>query len=665
MRRGGLALALLVAAGGAEADDPYTAWRFTRPVTVAPGPEPLVSFDLPPELLARARPGLADLRLLDASGTEVPYVLDARERREEVRRSPGRLVDTRVERRLLSVWTADLGAPRRFHVVVLDVAGDDFAKAVQVEGSADGRQFTPLARGATVFDRSWRERVRRTSVLLPGEAEARFVRVTADDRRSAPIALQGLAVEWRAEHAEARWTRAARLVPLPRRGSTSRYRVVLEAPVPFERIEVGAGDPVFQRRVRLVEERGEAVAERGAGLVYRLRTDDAVAVEERTLGVLPAEGGDLLLEVEDADSPPLRAPTLTVGGPVTRLLFPRPPGGGGLALRYGNPRTRAPLYDVEPLRTRMALARDVAAATLGAEEEVRGHRPALPLPQLPARGAVAEVRRYAAVRAFEVPRDDLYELRLDPGDLAWLRSDLADLRVVDAEGRQVPYVLGRPVERPVALRVVVEDAPPRRTRLRLHTPKPEGRGVPDALPLVALELEVADAFFTRPARVLGRDEGRPLHAGELRRTEGAAGADPVRLPLDGRSRSELVLEMEDGDNAPLSIVAARGVVAVPRLAFQAAPGPYRVLLGDAQAAPPRYDIAALREHVLALSAVPLAARPVARNPQHRRTASDLVRQAPPTLLLWSTLGAGVAALLLLTVRALRQPNGGAPPGTGP
>jgi hypothetical protein len=67
--------------------------------------------------------------------------------------------------------------------------------------------------------------------------------------------------------------------------------------------------------------------------------------------------------------------------------------------------------------------------------------------------------------------------------------------------------------------------------------------------------------------------------------------------------------------------------------------------------------------VLAYSAVSLPAAALEVNSGHRRSPSDLLRQAPPTLLLWGTLLLGVLALLGLTARILGKP--GEPGGPAP
>ena len=125
------------------------------------------------------------------------------------------------------------------------------------------------------------------------------------------------------------------------------------------------------------------------------------------------------------------------------------------------------------------------------------------------------------------------------------------------------------------------------------------------------------------------------------------------IPLDGQRVEALTLEIADGDDARLTVTSVQGRVALPRLVFKAAAGSYRVLLGNAEAAAPRYDLSSLRQEVLSYSARPVQASAMQANPEFRRSAGEYFRGAPPTALLWGTLVVAVVALLLLTVRVLR------------
>jgi hypothetical protein len=272
------------------------------------------------------------------------------------------------------------------------------------------------------------------------------------------------------------------------------------------------------------------------------------------------------------------------------------------------------------------------------------------------------------VRELRVPgREDLYAVFLAAEDLGVARPDLADLRLVDASDRQVPYVLFDGAgEESVTLTAVKEPASEARvlSRYRLDTPKALGEESAP-LPLRRLELDFAEAFFDRPARLFVRtvQGGRRqppeqvLFAGRISRAAGRT--EPVVIPLDGAFRGAVILEIDEGDNAPLTLKAARGAVSVPRVALKARPGPLRLVLGNPEAQAPRYDIAALRREVVSYSAEPLQAGGLTPNPAFRRRAADYLRDAPPTLLLWSALLAAVLALLYLTARLVR------PGGEGP
>ena len=121
--------------------------------------------------------------------------------------------------------------------------------------------------------------------------------------------------------------------------------------------------------------------------------------------------------------------------------------------------------------------------------------------------------------------------------------------------------------------------------------------------------------------------------------------------------SEWWLEIADGDNAPLTLLEAQAVVPVPRVTFKAAPGSYRLLLGNTEAAAPSYELGVLRQEVLAYAAVPLNLADSSGeqiNPAYQRDLADYVKDAPPRVVLWTTLGVAVLALLFLTRRIIRR-----------
>ena len=196
-------------------------------------------------------------------------------------------------------------------------------------------------------------------------------------------------------------------------------------------------------------------------------------------------------------------------------------------------------------------------------------------------------------------------------------------------------------------------------------------GVPDAadrsaLPLAALDLFFTDGFYTRPAVLLTPDRRAPhgqrvLQQATLRASRRVAGGtpDPQTFDLGDLRAATLGLEVGDGDNAPLTLTRADAVVWVPRLTFKAAGGEYRLLFGNAEAAP-----ADLRSRRSAAGRARLLGDPdrgqgAAAAGAERRLRARRARRASRGLergpLLWTALGFSIVALLWLTKVILKSP----------
>ena len=238
---------------------------------------------------------------------------------------------------------------------------------------------------------------------------------------------------------------------------------------------------------------------------------------------------------------------------------------------------------------------------------------------------------------------------------------------MDAAGRQVPYIVERDAET-VSVPLPTAPAAPRggRATNSAFSLSLASAGGAERLAVSAIELQIVEGYFQRRATVLQRDPAAPQGLRVVGgATIGASSRDGestgavVRIPLGLVTAPDLVVEIENGDNAPLTVRSAAGIATVPRLTFKAGPGEYRLLLGNATADAPSYEIDALRRDVLDYSAVPvptgwLAA--TAPNPDRERSVADVVRETPPTVILWSALGVAIVVLLLLTRRILGAPR---------
>lgn len=298
-------------------------------------------------------------------------------------------------------------------------------------------------------------------------------------------------------------------------------------------------------------------------------------------------------------------------------------------------------------------------------------------PPGPAVGAPVDVASFRVARGIHPGPPALLSLPLDAAVLAHSASpQLADLRIVDGTGRQVPYVVERRAE-PLGLEL---GAPRREARsgdaagLSRYAVR-----LPYAtLPAARLVIVTSVRAFERLVRLFGSEDAapeRPERPGRTLGPQSAEGgreplvasavwrhADPetaaaaLTLDLPPRAGRRLTLVIDDGDNAPLPLVSARLLLPAYRLRYfpPAAGASLRLLYGDPGLGPPRYDLSLVAGRLLGDRA-----QEVSLGPEPPQDEADPV-EARSRAVFWAVLAAAVAALLILLGRLLRA----APPAAG-
>ncbi len=664
-----LALAALLLAADTRVDAERAAWHYKRPVTIA-GSESLASLVLPPELSANAAPFGRDLRLVDEAGREVPYLLDWTSEREGLATWRVDVKDVRREQEeagggsgIRSQWTLDLGESRTFTDLALRVPDVAFAWHVRVEASADGRSYELIQTDAALFDQTWNhERVRQTEIRFEAPVTARYLRITARSAsESRALEIEGASVTLRRRLKGDAWSMNVGAEPVVdpggSRNGVTRYRLTASSLLPFNEVEIVCDDPAFSRRARVFEETEtagkKAEMRLGEGSIFRLRASDAVIAGETVR--LPARsggGGGLYLEIDNASSPPLRGLRVRLHGSRVRLLFPV--SGQALTLYYGNGATRAPAYDLEGLRPRLTQAVGTTATGLGAEEANPLFKRDPPLRFAATLGASLNASKWRRERVLSrITEEDVYTITLRATDLATLRPDLADLRLVNDDNLQVPFLIDPDfADERIALKVQRQSTgPEHRSLYRLDPASPSSA---DPAPRVSrIEVEVFDAFFERPARILhstNQSQREVPFSFILSRKPPSSG--PLVLGTSA-PLGTMTLEIDDGDNAPLDLRSAAAIVRLPRIVFKAAPGNLRLLLGNRGAEAPRYDIVGLRSELLAYSAIAAHAGVLAENQGARPSLFSGFDAAPRGALVWAAIIMAIVALVALTLRTLK------------
>jgi len=579
---------------------------FSQERAVTPGGAGPNRLDVDVALLANAQPDLRDLRLVDAQQREVGYLLVTP--KGEPRWLDGRVLDI-ARTKSSSGWEVDLGRAASVDRVKLDGVTPPFLKRVTVEGSGDRTRWTLLA-DATVFDLPDDE-LRRTEIAFAPGAY-RYLRLVWDDRSSARVTSAAIAVR---EHDSAAQPEPARFnTTFAKRASEpgkSRYRVRLPGPhLPLTALEVEvAGGNVF-RTASVTEPRlgngTVAPAYLGSARIKRAERGGIVAAE-MVIPVRAPEGRELDLVIDDANN---RALNITA---IRARLAPQPwiyfesPDGVPLRARYGSASAITPLYDLEASRSYVN-AKDAVTAKWSegkASVPVPGQTglPALHL------GAAIDREQFRVSRKIPEGPRGLTVLLLDAHALA--RSNERDLRIADANGRQVPYLLEHRAE-PLTVKLAI---PPRRDEgsssvYRFELPY-------DNLPVDGFVLTTTGRVFDRSVTVRRVGQNHRRRAGEVIASAHWRSAEPdlpapvLRLELPQRGPRVVEVVIDEGDNAPLPLESAQLLLPPLALRFEHPGTPLFLLYGNRRAAAPRYDLALLAPRLFAEPARELSLAPTA------------------------------------------------------
>jgi hypothetical protein len=648
---GGLAMAALAHGG-----EPH--FRFERPVLPgAAGPNRLEP-DVP--LLGGAASGFADLRLFDAAGREAPYLLVDPPRREPEWR-PGRILPMAATK-TASGFEVDLGTGATIDRVRIAGLPAPFLKRFRLEGGGDRSRWTLLVPQGTLFDLP-EEKLSRLDVDFPA-GDFRYLRLTWDDASSTRLPPPGAVTARLVRAADP--VRPARVpVTFERRPSEpgkSRFRLRLPAarlPVVALDLDVpgGPSGPLL-RAATVTEGRlsrgdgGEIAPVRLGEATLRRAVRDGLSAADLRIPVSQPEGADLELTVDDGSNPPLDLAGVNAELAPLPWIYFEAAGTVPLTARFGDPRAAAPRYDLEALRDQVARA-STAAARWGEVRDLQPRETVAAAGPLPALGAPLDAGKFRERRQIPASPPGLTSLLLDAAVLS--RSPgLADIRIADAQGRQVPYLLERrdePLSLPLpALKRQAEKGdPPSLSRYWIELPYP-------SLPSARLVLSTPARVFDRSVRLVVPVTGRKGREPEERTVAEAAWrhADPetpaseltLDLPAGPATRYDLVVE--EGDNAPLPLEPPRLLLPADRLRFfYPAGASLELLYGQPDLSPPRYDLELLAPRLLGETA-----REIALGPERGRSPEP-DDEAMGRKLFWGALIGAVVVLLLVLGRMLR------------
>ena len=647
MNRTALSLLVIFASGAAYGLTPNQ-WQFRQTIEVqAPG---LVEMNLPMETIDVARPDLSDLRIIDRGEKEVPFLIDQSIPRAEstVRPKDFHAEIIPLETRLLITTGTDLATAG---ITLETPAGTNFIKSVRVEGSNDQKNWRTLTSGNPVF--SMANGARRLRVQLP-EGKWQFLRVVVDDTRTEPLPWTG------ARLIIAGTTAPTKPVPVTiksRDENSGMTRLGLDlaaANLRIASIRIGTSEPVFTRTVTVAtpELSEEKLHEQtlSSAVLYRVDLNGKIEAHLDIPIEKQVYGRELVLLIDNGDSPPLAVSEVTAERRITRMLF-FAPGAGSYNLLSGNSQCDPPRYDLSQLADQLRRA-GAAEGRVSLPTANPDYSAAANLPQGFSTGAKIDVAPWKFRKPVQVAKAGAQQLELDPDVLARATADLRDLRVVSEEV-QLPYLIERTsIDRTVTLTAASSNGGERPTVSRWQLKLPQA-----AIPITRISCASDSSLFERTFRFWEElpDERGDKYPSELaqaswRRLPNQP-AGQLAVSLERTPRSDTILiETENGDNPPIELHDFRGYYPARRVIFTSAKSqPIALYYGNEEASAPRYDAKLVAAQLLRSEkiAAVLGSQETLKTERVRETVRGSARY-----IFWGALGIVVVALFALISRLL-------------
>lgn len=327
---------------------------------------------IPAELYDKSlgNPPFADLRLTDAQGRLVPYVIQP---------VPAPQVSGWTEAQMFDSGALPDGGSRALfelpegleHCEVrlnLKHQGP-YLRRTSIETGTSQDDLQTVASGAIVYFLN-DKRASRSNLRYP-RSIARYLRVTLQpDPDARATEILGASVGCHPPRSRApRDSQALTIIKQDHQDKTTSITLdVGQAGLPIDRLDLTVAEPAeLVRRVEVQSSAYEQVwPEVGSGVLYRV--GGAAPSDDLSLSVRPAKKRWYKLEVENRDNPPLEITSVRGSWPRIELLF-RTTESGPVRLYIGQQNSSQPDFDLKDILNRRVDRPDFAKATVSAAAE--------------------------------------------------------------------------------------------------------------------------------------------------------------------------------------------------------------------------------------------------------------------------------------------------------
>ena len=625
-------------------------WQHEQPFNVPTAG--LVKLALPVETLDAARPALEDLRLYDAAGNEVPYLIEHPVPVTKIVQNTKSFHVSLTSSN--TVIVVETGLTQPLDDIVLETPAGSFIKPVRVEGSTDLNRWQILDQGQPIFRQP--DGVNRLHVSFPAGTWP-WLRLTVDDQRSPPIPFTGARIRVAVrEPALTEWLPVTIAEHNENSGETRLALNLGAANLDLTAVQLETPEPLFTRQVRLAvpQVSEDTVHEQtiGQGVIYRIGVEGLPASESL---LVPLENAvrsrELLIFIHNQDSPPLPIKSVRIERrPVYLVLLARQ--AGAYHLLTGNSQCPAPHYDLAALDMNL---KSVAVSAIHLPLPVDNpnyHAPEV-LPGIAGTGSALDVAAWKFRQPVKIIRAGAQQLELAPDVLAHAQPGFQDLRLLHGSN-QVPYILERTsISRSLtpAVTATNDAKDPKLSRWILKLPL-------SSLPVTRLSCTTETPLFQREMNLC--EEVTDERGERYRHNLGSAiwMQKPDRkngellLALNSPPQSDtLFLETQNGDNPPIVLQKVQLFYPATRILFKTGSDDELFLYyGNPRATAPSYDLSLVAGQLL--SAERAIASPGTRQQLLKSSWRDREIPGKGGVIFWGILALVVVVLLMIISRLL-------------
>lgn len=328
-----------------------SSWPFF--VEVSPSAPGINELTVPLHVMDKSREDLADLRLSDAAGREIPYALRIRREIDDKRQIAASLFNAVSVGSKATEVSVDLGEnPGEHNELEIETTGTNFRRRVDVEGSDNSKEWRTIKTGDVIFGFESGNNLAESNRVSYPTSRYRYLRVrvyTDEIIDKVPPGItfvkvmmtvrdQGQQITWDA------WVAPYQL--LRHQGApASSWTIDLGARVPCDKLIIEVNDESFSRPFQLEDlddpQNIRLIAE--GDLTRRLS-------EKRQPLIITFDNKEptrkLRLRVTDYNNPTLSISSIKAAAAARQLVFELKDS-GPLRLYYGNLSASAPHYDFE------------------------------------------------------------------------------------------------------------------------------------------------------------------------------------------------------------------------------------------------------------------------------------------------------------------------------